>query len=38
MIRVEPYSGIRPIPNSYVKQVWKTIANARFGNIATVFR
>ncbi len=36
MIRVEPYSGIPH--DSYVKQVWKTIANARFGNIAAMFR
>jgi len=36
MIRVESYSGI-PY-DSYVEQVWKNIANARFGNIATMFR
>lgn len=36
MIRVEPYSGIPH--DSYVEQVWKTIANTRFGNIATMFR
>lgn len=35
MIRVESYSNIPH--DSYVEQVWETIANARFGNIATMF-